>query len=88
MEGPTFTVELVPCYVCGESGKVSKWVFWQRDCSACDGTGKRKILIADNLSEADKWMVRSSAIHGSLNYYPQSPVGLFGIANNAANRWF
>lgn len=83
--GTGFTVERVHCCVCDGIGKVPRLLFWKRDCSVCEGTGKRRILIANNMSEADKWLVRSSAISGSPNYVP---TGLFGVSNSVANRCF
>ena len=80
-----FHVERVHCCVCDGSGKVPKLLFWKRDCNVCDGTGKRQILIHKALTPSDRQMVIDSAVTGSLNYVP---VGLLGIANSAANRWF
>lgn len=57
-EQPHFCVERVHCCVCNGSGKVSRLVFWKRDCSVCDGTGQRQILIGADLSESQKAYVR------------------------------
>lgn len=65
-----FHVERVDCCMCGASGRVPKLLFWSKDCSVCEGTGKRRILISESLSAADADMVRQSALYPSLNYYP------------------
>lgn len=59
-----FHVERVDCCMCDATGRVPKFVFWSKDCSVCEGTGKRRILISEKLSPADHEMVMISAITG------------------------
>lgn len=63
---PQMLVERVHCCVCAGSGSVTRWVFWKKACSVCDGQGKRRILIAANLSPADRAMVLNSAVTGQF----------------------
>jgi DnaJ-class molecular chaperone len=63
---PRMLVERVHCCVCHGSGLVPRMVFGKRACDVCEGRGERKILIAENLSAADRAMVMKSAITGQF----------------------
>lgn len=74
---PAFGTEKVWCCVCTGSGKVPrrKWFRTKAvDCDVCEGTGEREIIMARNLSDADKAYVRASAVTGTLGLLRPAPL--------------
>lgn len=69
----TLQAEKVPCCVCGRTGKVPRFWFWERDCSVCGGSGKRTIIMDADFPEYIKEQLRQEATWG-LNRYPRSNI--------------
>lgn len=54
--------ERVWCCVCNGSGKVSRLMFWKRDCPVCDGEGKRPIMMDARFPDDIKRQIRNDAM--------------------------
>lgn len=54
--------ERVWCCVCCGTGKVRRLLFWKRDCHACEGTGRRRIIMDARFPEDIKKRLRYDAM--------------------------
>jgi len=82
MDHSHIVVEDVPCFNCHTSGKVTRWIFFKRDCPVCDGAGERPIMYDSRLPENVIAMMRRDAITG----FNRLQIGGFG--NQVANSLF
>ena len=61
----TYITEKVPCFSCGATGKLPRFVFWEKNCHVCDGTGERRIIMPADLPGDWKEMLRLDATYGA-----------------------